>query len=385
MAQEQDARREADNLMLGRAFGACALSFLVVTSVASANPPTTVVIEGETYHCADRTPAQEVQGPQSPSSFADTLSFMSPQRTICPAGQLPEPRSPSNSMPPSPSEINGSDYYWAHEGRQVPESDEVTGLEGYTTSQDNYVAEEGHSITQLWAESNTAASENKNSNVEFGLMEQPGGIYNIAVPLLFAYHIDAGKQTCYPKPPKEPCGFVQLSNNLGDTLGYPIENSSPLFNLGETHELQILEKGTSGNWYLKLDGVEVGYFPPSAWSKGDPIYLTHELAGGEVSGNSAMPQITMGDGYPASSEQSAYWSGIKDISKGSARWVEFLPEKEADGDGWEPIASAKAAHSSTAGLPAATSDTVAPAGAKMAVWAIAVHRSRQPNRYPGYS
>ncbi|MGA9314353.1 MAG: neprosin family prolyl endopeptidase, partial [Solirubrobacteraceae bacterium] len=320
--------------MLARAFGACALSFLVVTSVASANPPTTVVIEGETYHCADRTPAQEVQGPQSPPSFADTLNFMFPERTICPAGQVPEPRSPSNTIPPSPSEIEGYDYYWAHEGSEVLETEEVTGLEGYTTSQDNYVGEGGHSISQLWAE-NHISKEYDNSDIEFGWTDETGP-YDIAEPDLFVFRIDDG-QVCSKY---NACGYVQVSNLFGYIAGYPIRSPASLLSLGEVHHYQLLEEGTSGEWLVLLDGEEVGYFPASAWSKRPLIYLKQELAGGEVSGKSATPSITMGDGYPASSEQSAYWSGIQDISKGSPRWVKFHPEEgEVEtGDGWEPAA-----------------------------------------------
>lgn len=120
------------------------------------------------------------------------------------------------------------------------------------------------------------------------------------------------------------CGYVQQSNVLGHIVGYPIRSPASLLSLGEVHHYQLLEEGTSGEWLVLLDGEEVGYFPASAWSKRPLIYLKQELAGGEVSGNSATPPITMGDGYPASSEQSAYWSGIQDISKGSARWVKFI-------------------------------------------------------------
>jgi hypothetical protein len=195
----------------------------------------------------------------------------------------------------------------------------VTALEGYTTNQQDYVSPAepgGHSISQMWA-----IDELPNGNysdVEFGWINS--AYFGSSEPTLFVYHFDDSEPTCY-----DGCGFVQISNTLGYVAGYPILGAATLFSLGSAHDYQIYEDGTSGNWYLAIDGEVVGYFPASAWAQDDPTLLTLEEAGGEVASETTDPtaQTTMGDGNPGSSEQGAEWTGIQDRAAGSTRWVNF--------------------------------------------------------------
>jgi hypothetical protein len=187
------------------------------------------------------------------------------------------------------------------------------------TNQQDYVspAEPGaHSISQMWA---IDQLPNGNySDVEFGWINS--AYFRSSEPTLFVYRFDNGESTCY-----DGCGFVQISNNLGYVAGYPIVGDATLFTVGSTHDYQIYEDGTSGNWYLAIDGEVVGCYPASAWAQDDPTLLTLEEAGGEVASETTdpTPQATMGDGDPGSSEQAAEWAGIQDRSAGSARWVSF--------------------------------------------------------------
>ena len=344
------------------AAGASVLVLLAAAPAASANPPTTVIVNGETYHCAERTAAQAVPVLPPPGSMAELGSTMTPRQTICPVGQAPEPRAitgppplppltrsgslvdgasgvrattggqagggTGDSLPPNgPYELPGTaDYYWASEGQFPNESEHVTGLEGYMTYQHDYLGEDSyHSLSQLWAIESFSGGY---SDVEFGWINTPGE----TEPWLFVYHFDDSKATCY-----DECGFVQTSNTVGHVVGYPISSPASLFSIGPTHHYQVYEEGTTGKWYVAVDGEVVGYYPASAWTYHVPIYLTNEQAGGEVASylGEPTPQTTMGDAYAGSSEQSADWAGIQDRPEGSARSVDFTPINEG-GAGWEP-------------------------------------------------
>jgi Neprosin len=329
------------------------IAFVALLSCAtpqSANAslrPSTVTVDGQPYRCADRTPAQAAPVPRPPQSFGDLAAPMTPRHAICPVGQVPAPLpivAPPPVPPPSdgavrmaghvagsrahggrfvapegPIEQDGADYFYGVQGREVEESELVTALEGHTTNQWDYVSpsEPGaHSIAQLWALDELP--DGNYSDVEFGWINS--SYFGSSEPALFVYHFDNSEATCY-----NGCGFVQTSNNLGYVAGYPISGAASLFTLGPTHNYQIYEEGTSGKWYVAIDGEVVGYYPASAWTQMDPTLLTVEEAGGEVASETtnSTPQATMGDGDAASSEESADWAGIRDLSQGSARWVSF--------------------------------------------------------------
>ena len=329
---------------LACAFALCALVSLAVAPIASANPPTTVIVNGETYNCADRTAAQSAPVPLPPGSFEDQ-DGMTSQQTICPTGQVPAPRSivaPPPAPPPThgavriagqapgrktaggpllppegPIEQDGADYFYGVQGRRVSESENVTALEGYMTNQSDYVApnEDGyHSLAEIWALDYFASG--LYSDVEFGWINTP----EKTEPWLFVYHFENSKATCY-----DACGFVQTSNTVGHVVGYPISSPAPLFNLGPTHHYQVYEEGNTGNWYVAIDGEVVGYYPASAWKEAVPTVLTIEETGGEVAAKTTnpKPQTTMGNGYAGNSEQSADWASIQDRAAGTTRYVNF--------------------------------------------------------------
>ncbi|HEX4465512.1 MAG TPA: neprosin family prolyl endopeptidase [Solirubrobacterales bacterium] len=348
-----------------------ALSACTATGALAA-PPTKVKVDGETYRCVERTPAQSVSlqpppvhpGQRSAAADARHLPLLQPPETatrlpgveseaatICPPGQLPAPRElgePDHSGPPSleegpsasedvpaaspqladsghsvftsgPIHFGGYNYWYAAKGRTVS-GEHVTALEGYASFQQSEVDSEfqtGHSITQLWAASNEAPG-GEFSTVEFGTSRLRSSSFDTRSPYLFVGHFDEGTW-------KDNTGFVQVSNKVGHVIGYPVdENAGPLFTVGPEHLLQIYEEGTTGKWIVALDEDVVGYFPVTAWIGNDPpIYLTVEEVGGEVAafGTNTSPQTTMGDAEFGSSENSAYWAGLRDKSNGVTRWV----------------------------------------------------------------
>ena len=225
-------------------------------------------------------------------------------------------------MPPEgPIEQYGADYFYAVQGRTVLESEGVTALDGYATSQQDYIddREPGeHTLAQLWA-IGELPGYGSYSDVEFGWINQglEGGNF---APDVFVFRFDDGTPTCF-----NACGFVQTSNNVGHVAGYPIGDAASLFAVGPAHRYQIYEEATSGSWYVAIDGEVVGYYPSSAWTHEPLVGLTLEEAGGEIASASTnpRPQTTMGDGIAGASEGSAYWSELEDQSQGSPRAVHF--------------------------------------------------------------
>lgn len=322
----------------------CAL----LATAASAAQPTNILVEHDTYHCADRTPAQAAPVPRPPPHPGNLANSMVPQRSICPAGQVPAPMAidapppapplhgaelpasgndrsteattgPSSRSPNGPEEQFGSDYFYGVRGRSTDESERVTALEGFMTNQRDYLGpgEPGaHSISQLWAIDELP--NRRYSDIELGWINS--SYFGSSEPTLFVYHFDDSEPSCY-----DGCGFVQTSNTVGSVAGYPISGAASLFTVGATHDYQIYEEGSSGKWYVAIDGDVVGYYPASAWTQVDPTLLTLEEAGGEVAAETAdpTPQTTMGDGNAASSRQSADWTRIQDRAAGSVRWVNF--------------------------------------------------------------
>jgi hypothetical protein len=307
------------------------LALLAMAPVAAADE--TVTVEGQTYHCADRTPAQEVPilpPPENPDLPPEPDPV---QQAICPQGQVPEPQDPSGpppAPPPAAAEEGataqgaiqqfGSNYFYANRRRSVS-GEQVTALEGWLTHQDADV--EGaltHSIAQLWA---LRIDGFNFDSIEFGWTDDGLPGTNSATvdekPELFVYRF-RNSQPC-----SETCGFTQISNTAGYVPGYPLSDSASLFARGPAHLYQIYEEGTSGKWWIALDGKALGYFGAGTWSP-PLIYLSRVEAGGEVAStiDNEKPGTTMGSGSYASSGQSAYWAGIQDrTSNGVSRYVDF--------------------------------------------------------------
>ncbi len=210
-------------------------------------------------------------------------------------------------------EQDGADYFYGTRAKQPKLVSSM--LEGNMTYQKDFIlSTEGgeHSISQMWASDD---SEGSYSDVEFGWINSPH--FNGSEPTLFVFRFDHGTAgECY-----NACGFVQTSNTTGHIAGYPISGPASLFNIGATHHLQIYAgaEGSKTRWYVAIDGEVVGYYPASAWTRQVMSGINREEAGGEVASSptNAKPQTTMGDGYPGTSEASAYWSDVSD-SEGAA-------------------------------------------------------------------
>lgn len=323
------------------------------TTPAAAGALTTVAVAGEQYECASRTAAQSVEAPSPPGEPEPFEQAPGLQVSICPAGELPLPRGQSGPPPypvigtgegttgafdlpgTAPVEQYGADYYYAVEGAGLAESEKVSAFGGEASEQEEYVdpaVEVGHSITQLWALSERGNPQNF-SDVEVGTITS--ALYNGGASTLFVYHFDEGQATCY-----NGCGFVQLSDRVGRVVGYPASQGASLLTVGSGVRYDVYRSATSGNWYVAIDGEVVGYFPPSAWSRRAPVFLTNLEAGGEVATRSPnlTPATTMGNGVfgavaPAAGRpEGAYWRDITAEPNGTAaRSLAVRPLAETSG------------------------------------------------------
>jgi hypothetical protein len=293
-----------------------------------------VVVDGQSYLCRPVPQAGRVVLPPGDRGAALTPAL---DRPICPSGEAPQagslasgtpaptpllsllprrarvlPRKPrvlptrahaaAPVVPPSgdePYDHEGSEYFYAQEATW-PQAPGATAFGGDLPVQSEELDPAhlyaGHSLDELWAIETMPGGE-AYSDVEagfittYGLDAEPGESLS-AEPILFVFHFDAGEPFCY-----DACGFVQVANEQGYIAGYPVPAAS-LLAPGEPQRIEIYEDpAVAGEWWVALDGVPVGYYPPSAWAVFDPTALNDLQAGGEVASPDLTPDVSMGDGY----------------------------------------------------------------------------------------
>ena len=131
-----------------------------------------------------------------------------------------------------------------------------------------------------------------------------------AVPFVY-WTSDGYRRTgCYDL---ECAGFVQTTNRvvfakLSEAL-YSVPNGAQ-----SELEVEVRQKAATGNWWLKLNGVWVGYWPRTLYANGtlaDTAPTASMQAGGENTG--AAPLAEMGSGRHASSgyRSAAYQSNLR--------------------------------------------------------------------------
>lgn len=287
---------------------------------ASPAPKTQVVrVAGHEYRCRKSTVRISIPAPPASSVLPGGLG-----ETICPAGELPVPRSNSALSPAPPSEPSGDDqgtlqsggdYFYANEMTGVTDA---TGLGGYASDQSENLNGDAkaHSDSQLWAVEYEGPAY---SDIELGVIT--GASTNGPSEAdLFTFTWDASQPGCY-----NACGFVQVANQLGYVPGYPLNDAAGLLSVGPAHLYQVYENpAVPGEWWVAIDGVPIGYYPASTWPR-QPLTSLNELqVGGEVSANpdDQTPETTMGDGFLGSDASTghgapAYWANVQDIVNGA--------------------------------------------------------------------
>ena len=148
-----------------------------------------------------------------------------------------------------------------------------------------------HSLAELAVYSTDSLGNFKNM-VEFGWTVDRL-MYHDSLPRLFVYYRVNGEAACY-----NSCGFVQVSRlkAIGDSV-----------KVGKTGIYEIAYSHSQQRWWIKYNGVKIGYYPGHLW-RGNFTHITEVQAFGEVSTASATPCTQMGDGLLGSLRGSAFIS-----------------------------------------------------------------------------
>lgn len=321
---------------------------LATSSASALSRPTVVTINGEQYGCARaprvlRIPLPPAARPDIGAAEAGTREGVAVKPAhICPRGEVPRipgarlssaPAPPKTKMKPKTSVSSaspstsisttasgsigsspgvdvpvtqfGSYYYYASESADV---DAATAFGGYVSEQQESLSADDlgdHSLSQIWADSESP--DGNYSDIELGTTTDPN--FNNGAPTLFTFFFDNGQPGCY----NLGCGFVQVANVVGYVPGYPIA-AAPLLHAGAAHLYQVYEDpNVSGQWWVAVDGVPIGYYPPTTWPQLPLTSLNLVKAGGEVALPSPNAASTMGDGYLGSNpgDAAAYWSNLQ--------------------------------------------------------------------------
>jgi hypothetical protein len=137
-----------------------------------------------------------------------------------------------------------------------------------------------------------------------------------AVPFIYSTQDNYGNTGCYNL---DCAGFVQVTNQIVFAVfnneGYSIVNGAQ-----RTLSVKWLRKSSTGNWWLKLNGIWIGYYPSGLFTgtlaSASPS-VTLEF-GGENTG--ATPRVEMGSGRFAASgyRQAAFAGNLAVVSSSGA-------------------------------------------------------------------
>jgi hypothetical protein len=276
------------------------------------NAPTTA--SAPLFKCQPKNSKVAAPPPFTPTDPQGNTATKNSYTSPCSAGLVPVPtethgpkqepkglvkQDKANGPLQPRSSVGGYWYSWS-EGQQEVSNKGITQLFAAQTNHEPWfnfnTSYYGHSLGQIWAldYSNPAGF----SDVETGWSESLGQFGNYS-PHLFVYHFDQGVGMGYAPNG----GWVQYSSFI-----YP---NMPLTHGDGYHWYGVANH--DNNWWISYDGNWVGYYPPSAFPRYLPHYLTTVEAGGEVATQEYNTCSDMGNKYPGTSPSAAkfeevYWT-----------------------------------------------------------------------------
>lgn len=293
----------------------------------------TVVVPTQ-LHSLYRCVAKDPHAATPPPATARPADSPLPQivaKPLCPTGQVPhttagdEPKAPPPGMKltaaaqaayqarygkqpltaAQPDMINqfgayygyvvGSAFYSASDAAYEWDGDITNEAPTINTAETNT-----HSIAQVWALDTTPSPTY--SDVELG-WNVDRGLYGDTATHIFTFSFDDGVPGCYNGtcPTGGEGGFVQVNSSV-----FP---GAVINNAGQPPSASqfLVHEDSAGNWWIRWEGFDIGYYPPSAYPRYHPASITLGQGGGEVASVSSATSCTdMGNGQFGSSGAGAY-------------------------------------------------------------------------------